>query len=75
MLDHDAARGNFSRKRRQPQWRKPIFLSVRKSDGQRQRKGLFRTLRLVRHAIPIAATHDHKGLPIFGPLDRSIAVA
>jgi hypothetical protein len=51
------------------------FLSVRESDGQRQRKGLFRTLRLVRHANPIAATHDHKGLPIFGPLGRSIAVA
>lgn len=50
-------------------------VSVRKSDRQRQRKELFRTLRLLRHAIPIAATHDHKSLPIFDPLGRSIAVA
>ncbi|KAL7920344.1 hypothetical protein ACQKWADRAFT_298764 [Trichoderma austrokoningii] len=32
---------------------------------------MFRTLRLLRHAIPVAATYDHKGLPVFGPLGRS----
>ncbi|UKZ86566.1 uncharacterized protein TrAFT101_002389 [Trichoderma asperellum] len=75
VLDDHAARGNFSSERRQPPNGGDDFSALVQNFGRQTEKQTVRLWRLLRHAIPIAATYDHKGLPIFDPLGRSTAVA